>query len=106
MNEYIRRKKQYNYDGKRPFVKLADLEIDKAYTIIGFFISNGKYGETPVMVLDDVNVNLPTYTLKSVRGIIADPDATVLINNRGLIGVVYEYTAHDSTHRGIYFVED
>lgn len=104
MNKFIRRAKAYNYEGTREFKNLSDLELGKEYRVLGFFVTNGMFGETPVVVIDEYNVNLPTHRLQAVTSIMADSDATDEINAGHLLMRVYEYESHGGKHRSASFV--
>lgn len=57
-----------------------------------FIVPARRFGDTPVMVCDGFNVNLPGHMLQDVRDIMADPEAVEDINAGKVGAYTYEYT--------------
>lgn len=67
-------------------------EKGRSVTCRGFFISTGgRFGDSPVMVCDGFNVNLPSHMLQDVRDIMADAESVADINAGKVGAYVYEY---------------
>lgn len=68
-------------------------EKGRSITCRGFFISTGgRFGDSPVMMCDGFNVNLPGHMLQDVKDIMADPESVADINAGKVGAYVYEYT--------------
>lgn len=80
---------RFTYDSsENEFISLVDYANSRTYDhgiVRGFFITNGKYGERPVMIVDGYNINLPVHLLSKIKEIRANADAVTAINN-GLCG--------------------
>lgn len=80
---------------ERPFKKLEDLynmNPKKKWEIVAIFINTkGKYGNQPVFVTDDYNVNLPKHLLEMCEELRQDDEVVDLINQRKIGFDIYEY---------------
>jgi len=80
---------RFSYDSSNnEYISLIDYANSRTYDhgiVRGFFVTNGKYGERAVMVVDGYNINLPAHLLTKVKNIRANADAVKAIND-GLCG--------------------
>lgn len=76
---------RFSYDSsKNEFISLVDYANSRTYDhgiVKGFFITKGKFGESPVMVVDGYNINLPSHLLAKVKQIRSNAEAVNAINN-------------------------
>ena len=84
---------QFNFEEKqRDFMKLAELNEGKKYTILAVFINTkGKYGDQGLFVTDDFQVNLPPHLLDLAHDLRQDQEIIDAINNRELAFEIYQY---------------
>ena len=84
----------FNYKAPEgtPYVKLNSLSLGVPFTVKGLYINTkGKFGDSPVAVLDNCMVNLPGHLTKVVKEIISDEEAVKAINEDKFGFKVYEY---------------
>lgn len=84
-NEMFKGKAKFTYNsdnnvfvGVTEFLKDHDKLI--TYQVKGMFTYNGKYGETPVIVLDGYNLRVPKYMVEKIKEIRSNPDMVDAIN--------------------------
>ena len=84
---------QWKVDGKDfPFKKLSEYDEGDILTARGFFInSKGKYKPHPVVILDDVKVDLPEHLTDTVITILEDVDMCEAVDNGKCMLEVYKY---------------
>lgn len=97
-----------------PFVKLVDIYNsekeggnDVVHPINGLYVHKSKLGDSPV-IIDAENkrlVNLPQFTGKTVREILADSDAVDAIKANKAGYVIYEYESHAKKCYAVTFVD-
>ena len=64
----------------------------KVYTVHALYINTkGKYGDQPIVVTDEAQVNLPEHLLDVVKEMRADEEAVNLINDGKIGFTIYEY---------------
>ena len=84
---------------KLEFVKRQDLPKDKAFKFNGIYIAKNRgYGATPVVLLDNARVYLPTTMLNNVKSMLESEDKEAYIEQikSGELGVeFYEYENKD-----------
>ena len=79
-----------------PFEKLSTLAevngLNKKYVIRGMYINKkGDFGEQPVVLLDDIFVNLPTHLTDVVYEMLDDEDVIDAINGERAGFKIYTY---------------
>lgn len=86
------KKFDFTADKDFPYISLSDLlqandgDIDHVYVIRAIYInSRSKYGEQPLIAIDDAYVNIPKHTLKDVNKIL-DSEEMIAAINKGLAG--------------------
>lgn len=66
------------------FYKMKDLYqangSDAVYTILGWFFSNGQFGEQPVFITPKYYINGPKHMCNQCKEIMEDPEAVAQIN--------------------------
>lgn len=78
---------------EREFKKLAELELNKKYTILAVFINTkGKLGHQGIIITDDYQVNMPLHLTDLAKDLRQDDEIIDAINNRELAFEIYEYT--------------
>lgn len=77
---------------ERDFMKLAELNEGKKYTILAVFINRkGKFGDQGLFVTEQFQVNLPPHLLDLAHDLRQDQEIIDAINNRELAFEVYQY---------------
>ena len=94
-DKYNKNKRAFdiNIDGFE-FKKLSDLEEDKIYPLLGFYINvKGKFGDHPVFISDGILVDVPPHMTEDTKEMLKDPEMLEAIR-AGRIGFhVYQYTS-------------
>ena len=66
---------------------------EKVYTLRALYINTkGKYGDSPVAMINGYNVNLPTHLLDTIKVFIDSADMVEAINNNEVGFTIYKYT--------------
>ena len=66
---------------------------EKVYTIKALYINTkGKYGDSPVALINGYNVNLPNHLLDTIKLFIDSTDMVDAINNNEVGFTIYKYT--------------
>lgn len=75
------------------YVKLVELKVGETYKLCGLYINTkGEYGASPVAILEDCFVNLPSHLLDVVRDMLIS-DETIADIKAGKCGFTpEEYT--------------
>lgn len=86
------KKFDFTADKDFPYISLKDLlqandgDLEHIYVIRALYInSRSKYGEQPLIAIDDAYVNIPKHMLETVKGILANDEMIDAIN-KGLAG--------------------
>lgn len=70
------------------YFKLTDLTVGNTYALKGFYINTkGEYGASPVAILEDRFVNLPSHLLDVVRDMLVN-DETIADIKAGKCGFI------------------
>ena len=89
-NEMFNNSVKFNYDGKaNPYMSIDDYvtEVSDHGKVLGVWINyKSAYGPRGCIVLDGVNINVPTHVNEKIEKIRSNPDAVQAINN-GKCGV-------------------
>lgn len=88
-----------------PYVKVADLDQSKKYTVKGCFINRNKsekelkeFGASVVLILDGQNLSCPNHYENAVQSILDDPEKVAAVKaGKCLIGDFYTYESHGKT---------
>ena len=74
------------------FKKLSELEMDKIYPVLGFYINvKGKFDDHPVFISDGILVDAPSHMTETIKEMLKDPEMIDAIKS-GRIGFhVYTY---------------
>ena len=66
---------------------------EKVYTLKALYINTkGKYGDSPVALINGYNVNLPNHLLDTIKLFIDSADMVDAINNNEVGFTIYKYT--------------
>ena len=89
---------KWKVDGKDfPFKKLSEYSEGDMLTARGFYInSKGKYKPHPIVILDDVKVDLPEHLTETVKLILENVEMCEAVDNGKCMLEVYKY---DSSQR-------
>lgn len=95
-----------------PYIKAKEMfkschDEKTAVRVRGFYVNHGgRYGDSPAMICEGFNVNLPSHMLKEVNDIIAS-DEDVADINAGKVGAyAYEYeNKNGGTSYGVRWVD-
>lgn len=93
-----------------PYVKTADLAqrdgIGKVYPIKSMYINpKGLYGESPVIVSADFQLNAPKHLVDTIKDITQDKDAVRQVD-AGMVGFkLYEYKNNKGNQLGVEWVD-
>lgn len=82
-----------------PYIKVKDVynngntSKDTALTVRGCYVNRGgRYGDSPALICEGFNVNLPNHMLQEVNDILQDPQDIADINAGRVWFYAYEYT--------------
>lgn len=99
----------YNNEKLRSFLNLRELNErfpKQTFVIHAFFINKkSKYGESPVVVIDDYSVNLPQHLTDTVKAMLQDVPLIEAINQRKIAFTIYEYNGKHGTGYSVNWVE-
>lgn len=63
------------------------------YTVRGLYINHkSKFGESPVVIIDDALVNLPKHLLDTAKQMLLDDEFIEAVNNEKVGFTIYTYT--------------
>ena len=79
------------------YISLKDLYeengAEKVYTLKALYINTkGKYGDSPVALINGYNINLPNHLLDTINLFIVSLDMVEAINNNEVGFTIYKYT--------------
>lgn len=98
-------KYSYNFDKDMKYYNLEELmkgEPRKVHTLKGLLINTkGKYGDSPVAVIEGAFINLPTHLLETVKEMIADTEVTKQINDNKAGFEVYKYVKGNNEYYSV-----
>lgn len=96
----------YQMPENAPFKKLAELPQETVITCRGMFISHkGKYGDSPVALIDGAYVNLPSHLTNTVSEMLKDSELVDAVN-AGKVGFkVYSYVNNEKTCYSVNWVD-
>lgn len=85
-------------DSNPTYRKLSELlqenGPDTVYPVYALFITEGRYGEQALAVIDShTMVNLPAHTVNTVKDMLDDPEAIGQMNTGTAGFKIYEYTS-------------
>ena len=88
------------------FKKLSEFNIGQIIPVRGMFInSKSKFGDSPAIITDDCNVNLPHYMAEVIKEMLRDSELITAIK-AGKVGArVMEYTPKSRPDMAAYSVE-
>jgi hypothetical protein len=106
------KKSMFKYDNgkEREYINLQGLVnengIDSVYTIHALFINTkSRYGDAPLIVIDDYLVNAPRHLLSVVEDMRNDPEVIELINKRKIGFKIYSYQGKNGSGFSVEWVQ-
>jgi hypothetical protein len=106
------KKRMFKYDNgkEREYINLQGLVnengIDSVYTIHALFINTkSRYGDAPLIVIDDYLVNAPRHLLSVVEDMRNDPEVIELINKRKIGFKIYSYQGKNGSGFSVEWVQ-
>ena len=106
------KKRMFKYDNgkEREYINLQGLVnengIDSVYTIHALFINTkSRYGDAPLIVIDDYLVNAPRHLLSVVEDMRNDPEIIELINKRKIGFKIYSYQGKNGSGFSVEWVQ-
>lgn len=106
------KKPMFKYDNgkEREYINLQGLVnengIDSVYTIHALFINNkSRYGNAPIIVIDNYMVNAPRHLLSVVEDMRNDPEMIELINERKIGFKIYSYQGKNGSGFSVEWVQ-
>lgn len=100
----------FNIPESHQFVKPAELVethgVEQVYKVMGMYVNTkGKYGDEPVLILDNCLLNAPAHLLDAVRNIL-DNEQYIELVNKGRVGVkFYQYKNQYGVQYGVQWVD-
>ena len=86
--------------------KLNELFPKQTFLIHAMFINKkSRYGDSPVLVLDDFTVNLPQHLTDTVKAMIQDFELVTAVNKRQIGFTIYTYQGTHGIGYSINWVE-
>ena len=111
LNKY-NRKPVFKYDNEkeRNYTSLIELAneygLKPVYEIHAFFINTkSKFGNAPIIVIENHFVNAPHHLLETVQNMIADEEIIQLVNDRKLGFKIYDYNGKNGHGYSVEWVE-
>lgn len=106
------KKRMFKYDNgkEREYINLQGLVnengIDSVYPIHALFINTkSRYGDAPLIVIDDYMVNAPRHLLSVVEDMRNDPEIIELINKRKIGFKIYSYQGKNGSGFSVEWVQ-
>lgn len=106
LSKFNKNNSKFNWEmpENAPFGKLSSLAeingLDTKYVIRGMYINKkGDFGEQPVILLDDMFVNLPTHLTEVVYAMLEDEDVINAVNNERAGFKIYTYKDRNNITR-------
>lgn len=100
---------EFDNNKVREFVNLEKLDSlfpKQTFTIHAMFINKkSRYGDSPVLVLDDFTVNLPQHLTETVKAMIQDFELVAAVNQRRIGFTIYTYQGAHGIGYSINWVE-
>lgn len=92
------------------YATLSDLVkahgLDKVYTVHALYINTkGKFGDQPLIVTDEAQVNAPSHLLDTVKDIRSDSEAVAQINANKFGFKIYEYEGKNGNGYSVEWVD-
>lgn len=79
---------------------------DKVYTVHALYINTkGKYGDAPLAITDDAQVNLPSHLTEVANEIRQDAEAVAQINNGKFGFKIYPYSGKNGNGYSVEWVD-
>lgn len=102
---------RFNFDNNkvREFTNLQQLDEhfpQQTFVIHAMFINKkSRYGDSPVLILNDHSVNLPHHTTETVKAMIQDVELVEAVNQRRIGFTIYTYQGAHGIGYSINWVE-